>query len=83
MPILRERPAIRGLEFVGKRARVVSGPCVGQVGVITDVKVHPSREGVTTSTGEFRIEFRPPIHLAAVGFLSAVWRKPIDFTVVA
>jgi hypothetical protein len=82
MPILKERLAARSQEFIGKRVRVISGPAAGHVGVVTEAKVvRLSADSSLEKTGEFRIEFTPPIYLASAGWLEAVWRRPSDFTV--
>jgi hypothetical protein len=33
--------------------------------------------------GEYSIAFDPPAYLPTAGRLDAVWRRPVDFTVVA
>jgi hypothetical protein len=67
--------------LIGARVRIVSGPCAGFVGVVTATKKHPAKADVTI--GEYRIAFDPPAYLPTAGRLDAVWRRPIDFTVVA
>jgi hypothetical protein len=65
--------------YLGKRVQVTAGACAGRVGVIKGAKTLPGR--ADAMTGEFRVEFSPPIHLPTAGYLNAVWRRPTEFIV--
>jgi hypothetical protein len=65
-------------DLTGQRVKVMAGPAAGHVGVVT---AHAS---IPTKAGPFeqiRIAFAPPIHVAAAGFLDAVWRAPSEIRI--
>jgi hypothetical protein len=66
-------------ELVGQRVKILAGPCSGLIGVVTEFK----RAVSGAFTGEFRIEFSPPVHVKSVGALDAVWLKTTDLEVVS
>ena len=67
-------------DTIGRRVQVTVGPCAGHIGVVTSVKTLPAQANATT--GEFRVELAPPIHLPTVGYLNAVWHRAAEFVVV-
>ena len=53
---------------VGRRVRVLSGPCAGAIGTIETIDV----------AGHVRVRFEPPARVPAVGRISSVWRAAIQ-----
>lgn len=63
MTTLRPSPKSR----IGLRVRILTGGCVGAIGVITDVDA--KRVPIW-----YRIRLDPPVVVAAAGLINAVWR---------
>ena len=51
---------------VGQRVRVLTGSCIGAVGVIANVE--PGH------TVRVRVRFEPPVRTVAAGLIGGVWR---------
>jgi hypothetical protein len=51
---------------IGKRVRVLTGSCVGAVGVIANVE-----QGRTVRV---LVRFDPPVRILAAGLIGSVWR---------
>jgi hypothetical protein len=64
--------------LLGQRVKVLTGPCSGLIGVVTEVK----RAVSGALTGELRVAFSPPVRIDSVGALSAVWRKTTDLEIL-